>query len=288
MLQARLPDHLLVRLATGIREVRQLERNDDAVHHERVAESRAEAQEEHRLPSVAAERLHGRVVHHPHGAPEGALVVEAHPALPQVHWLLRRLVARDGAGIADRDGVEAPPLGRFTHLVHHLAWREARTGGDLRRGALAAREQLHVGSADVDDENFHGRRIIGPRRRRNLYARATVRAFALRARERQLCLMRPHFLAFRRVLPGGMIVLVSLDVAEDGQVRGILQVERRRDPTRQLFGTAPLIAEATGPTQQDVLRQLRELAENDAEVAARMAEWESAHPPRPRDRPYES
>jgi hypothetical protein len=31
-----------------------------------------------------------------------------------------------------------------------------------------------------------------------------------------------------------------------------------------------------------VLRQLRELAENDAEVAARMAEWEAAHPPRPR------
>ena len=97
--------------------------------------------------------------------------------------------------------------------------------------------------------------------------------------------MRPHFLAFRRVLPGGMIVLVSLDVAEDGQVRGILQVERRSDPARQLFGTAPLIAEATGPTQQDVLRQLRELAENDVEVAARMAEWEAAHPSPPRDRP---
>lgn len=112
-------------------------------------------------------------------------------------------------------------------------------------------------------------------------------AFALHAHEPHFCFMRPHFLAFRRVLPGGMIVLVSLDVAEDGQVRGILQVERRRDPTRQLFGTAPLIAEATGPTQQDVLRQLRELAENDAEVAARMAEWEAAHPSAPRDRPYE-
>ena len=97
--------------------------------------------------------------------------------------------------------------------------------------------------------------------------------------------MRPHFLAFRRVLPGGMICLVSLAVAEDGQVRGLLQVERRRDPSRQLFGTAPLIAEATGPTQQDVLRQLRELAENDAEVASRMAEWEAAHPSPPRDRP---
>jgi hypothetical protein len=81
-----------------------------------------------------------------------------------------------------------------------------------------------------------------------------------------------------------MIVLVSLDVTEDGQVRGILQVERRRDVARQLFGTAPMIAEASGATQQDVLRQLRELAENDAEVAARMAEWEATHPPKPRDR----
>ena len=98
--------------------------------------------------------------------------------------------------------------------------------------------------------------------------------------------MRPHFLAFRRVLPGGMIVLVSLDVADDGQVRGILQVERRRDPNRQLFGTAPLIAEATGPTQQDVLRQLRELAENDAEVGSRIKEWEAAHPSPPRDRDH--
>ncbi|MEO6528192.1 MAG: hypothetical protein ABIP93_16335 [Gemmatimonadaceae bacterium] len=96
--------------------------------------------------------------------------------------------------------------------------------------------------------------------------------------------MRPHFLAFRRVLPGGMIVLVSLDVTEDGLVRGILQVERRRDPKRQLFGTAPLIAEASGATQQDVLRQLRELAENDVEVAARIAEWEASHPPARRDR----
>jgi hypothetical protein len=81
-----------------------------------------------------------------------------------------------------------------------------------------------------------------------------------------------------------MIVLVSLDVGGDGRVRGILQVERRRDPERQLFGTAPLIAEASGPTQQDVLRQLRELAENDAEIAARMAEWEAAHPQAPRTR----
>src|SRR6478735_7401532 len=125
---------------------------------------------------------------------------------------------------------------------------------------------------------FTSGRVTAPLPRRN---RSTLR-FARTPFSFQS--MRPHFLAFRRVLPGGMIVLVSLAVADDGQVRGILQVERRRDPSRQLFGTAPLIAEATGPTQQDVLRQLRELAENDAEVAARMAEWEAAHPSPPRDR----
>src|SRR5437763_9916787 len=128
---------------------------------------------------------------------------------------------------------------------------------------------------------FTSGRITAPLPRRN---RSSAERFAPHAHVAQVVRMRPHFLAFRRVLPGGMIVLVSLAVADDGQVRGILQVERRRDPTRQLFGTAPLIAEATGPTQQDVLRQLRELAENDAEVAARMAEWAAAHPSPPRDR----
>jgi hypothetical protein len=95
--------------------------------------------------------------------------------------------------------------------------------------------------------------------------------------------MRPHFLAFRRVLPGGMIVLVSLEMEAGGTVHGILQVERRTDPQRQLFATAPIVAQATGTSKDDVLRQLRALAEDDSELSAHLAAWEKAHPSPPRD-----
>jgi hypothetical protein len=94
--------------------------------------------------------------------------------------------------------------------------------------------------------------------------------------------MRPHFLAFRRTLPGGMIVLVSLEIDAEGIVHGVLQVERRLDPARQLFATAPIVARASGSSKDDVLRQLRALAENDAELAVQIAAWEEANPPQAR------
>jgi hypothetical protein len=90
--------------------------------------------------------------------------------------------------------------------------------------------------------------------------------------------MRPHFLAFRRTLPGGMIVLVSLEIDQEGVVHGTLQVERRLDPARQLFDTAPVVARASGKSKDAVLKRLRKLAENDAELAVKLAEWEAAHP----------
>lgn len=73
-------------------------------------------------------------------------------------------------------------------------------------------------------------------------------------------------------------MLVSLEVDAEGTVHGMLQVERRVDPTRQLFATAPVVARASGPTKDDVLRQLRALAENDSELAEQIAAWEAEHP----------
>ena len=92
--------------------------------------------------------------------------------------------------------------------------------------------------------------------------------------------MRPHFLAFRRTLPGGMIVLVSLEIDKEGVVHGVLQVERRLDPSRQLFDTAPVVARTSGKSKDEVLKKLRTLAENDAELAVEIAAWEAAHPSR--------
>ena len=91
--------------------------------------------------------------------------------------------------------------------------------------------------------------------------------------------MRPHFLAFRRTLPGGTMVLVSLEMVSETVVHGILQVERRKEPARQLLSTAPVIARATGSSKDDVLRQLRALAEDDVELSAQIAAWEAEHPP---------
>jgi hypothetical protein len=99
--------------------------------------------------------------------------------------------------------------------------------------------------------------------------------------------MRPYYLAFRRTLPGGMIVLVSLEIDREGVVHGMLQVERRLDPARQLFDTAPVLARATGKSKDEVLKKLRALAENDAELAVEIAAWEAAHPStRPPGEPY--
>jgi hypothetical protein len=75
-----------------------------------------------------------------------------------------------------------------------------------------------------------------------------------------------------------MIVLVTLDADEGGQVHGRLQVERRLDPARQLFSTAPTVAEASGKSQIEVLRKLRALAENDAELSVMLAAWEAERP----------
>lgn len=81
-----------------------------------------------------------------------------------------------------------------------------------------------------------------------------------------------------------MIVLVSLETDAESVVHGVLQVERRVDPARQLFSTAPVVARASGPTKDDVLRQLRALAENDAELSVQIAAWEAAHPSPPREK----
>jgi hypothetical protein len=75
-----------------------------------------------------------------------------------------------------------------------------------------------------------------------------------------------------------MIVLVSLEADKDGMVHGVLQVERRVDPARQQLATAPILARASGRSKDDVLRQLRALAENDSELATQIAAWEAAHP----------
>ncbi len=85
--------------------------------------------------------------------------------------------------------------------------------------------------------------------------------------------MDPSLTVYRHDSPGGHIVIITVDERDPKNVVARLQVERRTDPTRQGVGEPPLIAEARGPSRDAVLAELRALAEDDAELARRLAQW---------------
>lgn len=89
--------------------------------------------------------------------------------------------------------------------------------------------------------------------------------------------MESGFLAFRRDLPGGRVVSVTVIESAEGGFIGRLSVERRSDATRRRGGEPPCVAEAYGGTQEEVLRRLREIAESDSELAMRLDLWNAGY-----------
>jgi hypothetical protein len=87
--------------------------------------------------------------------------------------------------------------------------------------------------------------------------------------------MTSIFVAFRRTLPGGATVLISMEQEPGGNVHGRLQVERRRSEERRTGHDAPVVAESRAASQQEALALLMAVAEDEAEVARRMAEWQA-------------
>lgn len=85
--------------------------------------------------------------------------------------------------------------------------------------------------------------------------------------------MQPGLTVYRHDSPGGRIVIITVDERDPNHVVARLQVERRTDPERQGVGEPPLIAEARGTSREAVLAELRALAEDDAELARRLARW---------------
>lgn len=85
--------------------------------------------------------------------------------------------------------------------------------------------------------------------------------------------MQPGFLAFRRDLPGGHVVMITVADNHGEGVIGRLVVERRADARRRAAGQPPIVAEAAGATQEEVLRRLKEIAESDSELAMRLDLW---------------
>ena len=141
------------------RQVGQFQRHDGACVHERGAESRAEAEEQHAAPVVAAEGLHGGVVHDLDRHAEGRIPVELNPSRAEVPGFLNDLAANDGAGNADRDGVEGPAGRVGLDAGDHLRRREAITRVKLAHLRASGVHQFDVGAAHVDDQDTHARGI---------------------------------------------------------------------------------------------------------------------------------
>lgn len=88
-----------------------------------------------------------------------------------------------------------------------------------------------------------------------------------------LTFMERGVTVYRHDSPGGRIVIITVDERDPNDVVARLQVERRTDPERQGGGEPPLIAEARGTSREAVLAELRALADDDAELARRLARW---------------
>jgi sirohydrochlorin ferrochelatase len=89
--------------------------------------------------------------------------------------------------------------------------------------------------------------------------------------------MSTGLLVFRRDLPGGRFVMISVETAPDtGEVVGRLRFERRSDPARQRAGEAPVIAEARGGDHATVLARLRSMADSDESLHEAVERWNTA------------
>lgn len=80
-------------------------------------------------------------------------------------------------------------------------------------------------------------------------------------------------MVYRRELPGGRIVTISIDERAPATIVGRLMIERRTDPARQCAGEPPVVAEVRGTTRGEVLAPLRAVAESEGEVGRRLDAW---------------
>lgn len=88
--------------------------------------------------------------------------------------------------------------------------------------------------------------------------------------------MHSDLVVYRRDLPGGRIVMISIDERGPETVVGRLMLERRTDPARRRTGEPPVVAEVRGSTRGEVLASLRAVAESEGEVARRLDAWLAA------------
>src|SRR5262249_44379978 len=144
-------------LVCAIGQLAKLEWNHDVLRDQGRAQSRAETNEEHTAPVVAADRLHGCVVDDPDRFTESGREVEPGPAGAKVQRLRVRTVTPHQSRVADRDRVVLPVLGGALYRSDHARRRHSLARADFQRLVVPAGKDLNGSAADVDGQNVAGR-----------------------------------------------------------------------------------------------------------------------------------
>src|ERR1700719_1906710 len=145
---------ILIGLAVLIGKMGELHGLHGTIDDHSRSQAGTQAEEEHAASAVASNGLHDGIVHQFHRAPKGAAKIESYPAAAKIVRFAEGQSVRHGAGIADGDEFVVPVFGGPLDVAHHLFGRHARAGGNLAGLGLPGSENLYVGAANVDHQDF--------------------------------------------------------------------------------------------------------------------------------------
>src|SRR5215470_14375164 len=127
----------------------------DAVHDHGGTEAGPQPQEQHLSTLIAPEGLHRGIIHDLDWTLKRSFKVIAHPPASEVPRVRQRSIVDDRPGIADRYRVILPVLGELLDAGDHLLGSQRGPGWQFPRYVLSGSEELHVGSADIDNQHIH-------------------------------------------------------------------------------------------------------------------------------------
>src|SRR5204863_8322756 len=130
LFQSLLAQNFVERFAVGEKQISEFERNHDMIGDEGGPKASSQAEKEHPAASVAADRLHRRVIDDPRWLFQTLGVFEARPSFAQRFGVHGRLAIQSWARIADRYRIILPVIGQRERALDQLLRRELFSRGE--------------------------------------------------------------------------------------------------------------------------------------------------------------
>src|SRR5215471_2825986 len=147
-----------------VRQMTKLHGFYNAVDDHGGTETGAQTQEEHLSTFVAPQSLHSGIIDDFNGTHKRGFEVEPGPPASEVIRIREQSISDDQPGIADRYRVILPVPGELLDARDHLFGSQLGTGWKFPGLFLSGGEDLHVGSAYINNKYIHNEapRILSP------------------------------------------------------------------------------------------------------------------------------